>query len=127
MIGMVATKYAPQAVGPYSQAVKFRDLLFCSGQVSINPETGEIEKGTVAEQTKRILQNLAAVLAAGDSDLSLVLKTTVYLSDMANFAEMNEVYASYFQGTLPARLTVEVKSIYAGLAVEIDAIAATRS
>lgn len=124
MIEPVSTVKAPAAVGPYSQAVRFGDLVLCSGQVSIDAVSGKVEKGTVAEQTGKALDNLGAVLEAAGSGLENVLKTTVYLADMKDFSEMNSTYATYFKNHFPARLTVEVKSIYAGLAVEIDAIAA---
>lgn len=126
MIEPISTTKAPEAVGPYSQAVRFENLVFCSGQVSVDASSGEIQRGTVAEQTRKALENISAVLEASGSSLENVLKTTVYLSDMKDFNEMNSTYASYFKQHFPARLTVEVKSIYAGLAVEIDAIAAVQ-
>lgn len=114
---------APKAVGPYSQAIKFNNLIFASGQISINPETGKIEKGTVADQTRRALNNLNEVLKEAGASLDNVLKCNVYLSDIKNFDEMNRVYQSFFTKDQPARLTVAIADIFDGLAVEIDAIA----
>lgn len=119
----VSTAGAPAAIGPYVQAVRVGGLLFLSGQIALDPATGQLVDGTVAQQTERALESLKAVLEAGGSDLSRVLKTTVYLVDMSAFAEMNEVYARYFQQHPPARSTVAVAALPRGAKVEIDAIA----
>lgn len=121
---IIVTDKAPEAVGPYSQAVRYGNMLFLSGQVSINPDNGEPEKGTVKEQTKRALMNIKAVLEAAGSSLDKVLKCNVYLSDSSYFNEMNEVYRDFFHNGYPARLCVSGVDIYGGLAVEIDVFAA---
>lgn len=122
---IISTDKAPEAVGPYSQAVRYGNLLFLSGQVSINPDSGEMEKGTVKEQTKRALMNIKAVLEAAGSSFDKILKCNVYLADINYFSEMNEVYRDCFQGDYPARLCVSKVDIYGSLAVEIDVIAGT--
>jgi 2-iminobutanoate/2-iminopropanoate deaminase len=114
---------APAAIGPYSQAVVRGNLIFTSGQIPLSPETGELAGSTIAEQTEQVLANLGAVLEAGGSNFSLVLKTTCFLSDMADFAAFNEVYAKYFSEK-PARSTVAVKALPRGALVEVEAIAA---
>jgi 2-iminobutanoate/2-iminopropanoate deaminase len=120
----VSTPDAPAAIGPYSQAVAHGGLLYCSGQISIIPETGDVLHGTVAEQTLQVLQNLNGVLKAAGTDRGQVLKTTVYLRDMADFSEMNAVYATFFGGHRPARATVAVAGLPRDVRVEIDCIAA---
>jgi 2-iminobutanoate/2-iminopropanoate deaminase len=115
---------APKAIGPYSPAVRSGDLVFCSGQVAIDPATGQLLEGDIRVQTERTLKNLEAVLAAAGSGLARVVRTTVYLTDMGDFAAMNEVYARLFGETRPARTTVEVSRLPKGARVEIDAIAA---
>jgi len=124
---IVSTGDAPKAVGPYSQAVKCGGFLFCSGQIPLDPATGKLVEGGIREQTERTLKNLEAVLTAGGSGLDTVAKTTVYLLDMGEFQEMNDVYGSFFQGTQPARVTVQVSKLPAGARVEIDAIGIIRS
>lgn len=119
---VVVTDGAPLPVGPYSQAVTARGFIFCSGQVAINAKTGEIERGSIAEQTRRALQNISNVLVESGSDLDHVVKCTVYLKDMSTFDEMNQVYKEFFKRDYPARLTVQVVDIYGGLGVEIEAI-----
>lgn len=126
MYETIQTKEAPQAIGPYSQAVRAGDLLFCSGQIALDPESGEMVQGSVAEETRRVLENLGAVLRAGGSDLGHVLKTTIYLIDMDDFGAVNEVYGSYFPERKPARATVQVAKLPKGARVEIDAIALVR-
>ncbi len=121
----VHTDNAPAAIGPYSQAVTVDGWLFASGQIPLDPTTGELVTGSVAEQTDRVFKNLAAVLAEGGADLSLVVKTTVYLVDMGTFTEMNEVYSRHFGDHRPARATVEVAALPKGVDVEIDVIART--
>ncbi len=122
----VKTDKAPQAVGPYSQAVKVGNFLFISGQIAINPETGKLEGETVAEQTERVLKNIEAILREAGFSLKDVVKTTVYLKNICDFAEMNEVYAKFFGEHRPARATVEVSNLPLGALVEIEAIAVKR-
>ena len=122
----VLTAAAPQAIGPYSQAITAGDLVFCSGQVALDPVSGDPVGGDIRVQTARVLDNLAAVLAAAGTDLAHVVKTTVYLADFADFAAMNEVYAARFGEHRPARATVGAAALPKGLAVEIDCIATTR-
>ena len=119
----VATDKAPKAIGPYSQAIVADDTIYTAGQVALDPKTGELLGTTVAEQTEQVLKNLTAVLAAAGSSLGQVVKTTVYLADMADFAAMNEVYARHFGGHRPARSTVQAAGLPKGARVEIDAIA----
>src|ERR1700692_1169931 len=104
---IIATENAPKAIGPYSQAVVSNGFAFLSGQIPLDPSTGQVIDGDIAAQTQRVLENLKAVLEACGSSLDKVVKTTVYLKDMAEFARMNEVYARYFQENPPARATVE--------------------
>jgi 2-iminobutanoate/2-iminopropanoate deaminase len=118
----VATPGAPGAVGPYSQGVRAGDLLFCSGQVALDPATGAIVQGGVEQQTHRVMANLKAVLEAGGSGLDQVVRATVYLIDMGDFDAMNRVYAGYFPGDKPARVCVEVSKLPKNGRVEIDAI-----
>ena len=120
----VATKDAPQAIGPYSQAVKSGGLVFCSGQIALDPATGQVVAGDVAAQTEQVLKNLAAVLKAGGSAMNKVLKTTVFLKSMGDFAAMNEVYGKHFHEPFPARSTVEAARLPKDALVEIDVIAA---
>ena len=120
----VSTPGAPRAIGPYSQGIKSNGFLFTAGQVGFDPESGELVDGGIAEQTQRVLQNLRAILRAGGTDFSAVVKTTVFLVDMADFALMNEVYAEVFGDHRPARSTVAVASLPRGARVEIEAIAA---
>lgn len=114
---------APKAIGPYSQATMFKDLLFLSGQLPLNPKTGNVEATTIETQTDQVMKNLKAILLAGGSDLSNVLRCTVYLSDMNDFAAFNKVYASYFSENPPARSTFQVAKLPRDAKVEIDAIA----
>ncbi len=123
-IRAAASDDAPAAIGPYSQALVFGDLVFCSGQVALDPATGTLVAGDIRAQTGRALDNLSAVLRAAASDLSRVLKTTVYLTDLRDFDAMNEVYGSRFGGHRPARATVGVASLPKGARVEIECIAA---
>ncbi len=123
----VATNGAPQAIGPYSQAVGMGDLLFCSGQIALDPATGELKGSTAAEQARQVMKNLAAVLEAGGSGLDLVVRTTVFLKDMADFAAMNEVYGQAFGPHRPSRSTVAVAALPRNALVEIDAIARRRA
>ena len=119
----ISTPLAPAAIGPYSQAVRSGNLVFLSGQIPLDPETGQVVEGDAAVQTARVLQNLSAILEAAGSSLGQVLKTTVYLRDLADFAMMNEVYARFFGDCAPARATVEVARLPRNVSVEIDLIA----
>lgn len=116
------TNNAPQAIGPYSQAVVDGNTIYTSGQISLNPETGTVEGDTITEQTHRVCKNLSAVLTASGGSFETVIKTVCYLSDMNNFAQFNEVYAQYFTGR-PARSCVEVARLPKDVLVEIDVIA----
>ena len=120
---IIQTGKAPAPIGPYSQAVKTGDFLFISGQVAIDPVTNEVITGSVAEETHRVMKNLEAVLHAAYLTFQHVVKTTIFLSDMSLFAEMNEVYGSYFNSDYPARETVAVKGLPKGVNVEISMIA----
>lgn len=120
---IIATPSAPQAIGPYSQAIKRSGLVFCSGQIPLDPATGQVVAGGIAEQTTRVLENLKAVLEAAGAGLDSVLKTTVFVKDLSEFAVMNEVYARYFGAGAPARSTVEVARLPKDVSVEIEAIA----
>lgn len=120
---IISTEKAPAAIGPYSQAVVSHGFAFLSGQIPLDPVTGKLAEGDVAAQTERVLENLKAVLTACGSSLERVVKTTVYLKDMGEFARMNEVYARYFPGNPPARATVEAARLPRDVRVEIDCIA----
>jgi 2-iminobutanoate/2-iminopropanoate deaminase len=122
-IQTVATEHAPKAIGPYSQAIVADGTVYTAGQVALDPQSGALLGQTVSEQTEQVLKNLAAVLAASGSSLGQVVKTTVFLADMADFAAMNEVYARHFGGHRPARSTVQAAGLPKGARVEIDAIA----
>jgi len=123
---VVATPSAPAAIGPYSQAVIAQGArcIYCSGQIPLDPQTGElVGGGDVGQETHRVMQNLSAVLTAAGVSLDAVVKTTIYLTDLANFAVVNEAYATYFGSTPPARATVQVAALPRGAQVEIDAVA----
>jgi 2-iminobutanoate/2-iminopropanoate deaminase len=124
-IETVSTSGAPRAIGPYSQALRAGGFLFTAGQVGFDPSTGELVDGGIAEQTRQVLTNIRAILEAGGSQLGQVVKTTVFLVDMADFAAMNEVYAEVFGTHRPARSTVAVAALPRGARVEIEAVAAT--
>jgi 2-iminobutanoate/2-iminopropanoate deaminase len=125
-IEFVATDAAPQAIGPYSQAVTYGELIYTAGQIALDPATMQIVSGGIAEQTERVLGNLEAVLRAAGSDFSRVLKTTVFLQNMADFAAMNEVYARRFGGHRPARSTVAAAGLPRNVLVEIEVVAVKR-
>lgn len=119
----VQSPAAPAAIGPYSQAVKVGNLLFCSGQIALDPKTMTMVGATAAEQAEQVLKNLAAVLAAGGASMAAVARTTIFLASMADFAAVNEVYGKHFGNHKPARATVAVKELPKGGLVEIDCIA----
>jgi len=119
----VQTAKAPAAIGPYSQAIKAGDYLFCSGQIPLLPNTGEIIAGGIEPQTRQVLENLSAVLAAAGVGFKAVAKTTIYLVDLGDFSVVNEIYASYCADPAPARATVQVAALPKGVLVEIDAVA----
>ena len=123
MRDVVITEHAPQAIGPYSQAIKAGGFVFVSGQIPIDPATGLIAQSEVAAQTDRVLQNLKAILTAAGTSLDNVVKTTVFLKSMGDFAAMNEVYARFWKKAPPARSTVEVSRLPKDVLVEIDVIA----
>ena len=120
---VIATSNAPKALGPYSQAIRAGELVFCSGQVAIDPVRNEVIQGDVAAQTERVLKNLSAVLWQAGTDIDKVVKTTVFLKKMSDFAAMNEVYVRFFSKNPPARSTVEVARLPKDVLVEIDVIA----
>lgn len=120
---IIKTERAPQAIGPYSQAIVAGGFLFASGQIPIDPQTGEFVAGGITEQTEQVLRNLGEVLKAAGSSFAQVIKTTVYLADMGDFAAMNEVYGRYFQTAPPARSTVQAARLPRDARVEIDVIA----
>jgi 2-iminobutanoate/2-iminopropanoate deaminase len=120
----VNTAKAPQAIGPYSQAVCWGELVFASGQLALDPGSGELQGETAAAQTERVMQNLAAVLEAAGSSLQSILKTTIFLTDLSEFASVNEAYGRALGKHRPARATVEVRGLPKGALVEIEAIAA---
>ena len=122
---VIATTEAPAAVGPYSQAIALGNLLFAAGQIPLDPSTGEIVGADVTAQTERVCQNIAAVLKANGMTFANVVKTTVFLTDLANFAAMNAVYSKYFTEPYPARSTIQVAGLPRGSQVEIEIIAAT--
>jgi 2-iminobutanoate/2-iminopropanoate deaminase len=120
---VVATDGAPKAIGPYSQGIDTGALVFVSGQIPLDPATGQMVSGGIAEQTERVLKNVEAILKASGLTLNHVAKTTVYLTDLGEFAAMNEVYARHFPKDAPARATVQVAALPKGARIEIDAIA----
>jgi len=121
---VISTSLAPSAIGPYSQAIRAGNLLFVSGQIPINPATGQlIEDTTIQAQTRRVLQNLLAIVAAAGGSPSNIVKTTVFLRDMGDFAEMNAVYAEFFRSQPPARATIEAARLPRDVSVEIDCTA----
>jgi 2-iminobutanoate/2-iminopropanoate deaminase len=119
----IETDDAPRAIGPYSQAIRAGDFLFVSGQIPLDPATGQLVEGGIEAQTRRVMDNIAAVLAAGEATMGDVVRTTIYLVDLADFAVVNEIYGSYFRPPAPARATVQVVQLPRGARVEIDAIA----
>jgi 2-iminobutanoate/2-iminopropanoate deaminase len=120
---ILSTRAAPEAIGPYSQAIRADLWVFLSGQIPLDPATGQLVSGDVSAQTERVLQNLSAVLAAANCDPSDVVRTTIYLVDLAHFAAVNDVYGRHFKAPHPARSTVQVAALPRGAQVEIDAVA----
>ena len=123
MLGAVSTPDAPGAIGPYSQAIRVGDFLFASGQIPLDVATGQLVPGGIVEQTHQVLKNLGAVLRAAGASYGQVVKTTVYLADMGEFAAMNEIYAGYFTSPAPARATIQAARLPRDVRVEIDLIA----
>jgi 2-iminobutanoate/2-iminopropanoate deaminase len=123
MIKVISTDNAPKAVGPYSQAVIANGFIFCSGQIPLDPKTATLVSGSIGEATRQVLKNLQGVLESAGTDLSKVVKTTVFLSDMKDFDEMNAVYSEFFTGNKPARATVQVARLPKDARVEIEAVA----
>lgn len=120
----IETRYAPKAIGPYSQAIQSRNgMLFASGQIPINPATGNIESADIAEQTHRVLKNIGAVLKAAERDYTDVVKTTVFLTDLNDFATVNEIYGEYFRQPYPARSCVQVAALPKNAKIEMEIIA----
>jgi 2-iminobutanoate/2-iminopropanoate deaminase len=120
---IISTKQAPAAVGPYSQAVKIGDLVFTAGQIPLVPETGKLVEGGIEAQTTQVMENLSAVLTAAGSSLAQVVKTTIFVTSLSDFAAINAVYGSYFQADPPARSTVQVAGLPLGANVEIEVVA----
>ena len=120
---IIATSKAPAAIGPYSQAIRIGDFLYTSGQISLDPETMEMITGDIEVETEKVLKNLEAILKADGLDLNNIIKTTVYLTDLSEFARMNQVYEKFFADTKPARACVQVAALPKGAKVEIDAVA----
>lgn len=119
----ITTDRAPRAIGPYSQAVRVGDLVFCSGQIPVDPATGELVEGGIQAQTAQVIKNLGEVLSAAGASWNDVVKTTIYLTDLADFAVVNQVYGAAVGGVLPARATVQVAALPKGAAIEIEAVA----
>ncbi|MEW5735008.1 MAG: RidA family protein [Thermodesulfobacteriota bacterium] len=122
-ITAISTEAAPPAVGPYSQAVRAGSFLFVSGQLPLDPETGQMIGGSVADRAEQVIRNIEAICRAGGGDLKSVVRTTVYLTSMDDFAAVNEVYAAHFSGRFPARMAVGVKSLPKGADIAMDAVA----
>ena len=120
---IISTKKAPQAIGPYSQAVQYNNLLFVSGQIPIEPKTGQILAGSIKEQANKVLENLKNILIASDSSLNNVLRITIYLTNLEDYSAVNEIYALFFSDSQPARSTVQVSRLPMDAQIEIDAIA----
>jgi 2-iminobutanoate/2-iminopropanoate deaminase len=124
---IISTPSAPAAIGPYSQAVRWNGLVYCSGQIPLDPATGQLVEGGIEEQTVRVLDNLKAVLVAAGATLETVLKTTIFVKDMGDFGKVNEVYGRYFPANPPARATVEAARLPRDVRVEIEAVAFVRA
>ncbi|PYI90862.1 MAG: reactive intermediate/imine deaminase [Verrucomicrobia bacterium] len=120
---IIATPDAPAAIGPYSQAIRFGNLIFCSGQIPLEPKSGQMVSDDIADQTRRVLDNISGLLKSEGLSLGDVLKTTIFLTDLGNFQIVNEIYGSYFSNQPPARSTVQVSALPKGAKVEIEVIA----
>jgi 2-iminobutanoate/2-iminopropanoate deaminase len=120
---IIATPHAPAAIGPYSQAVQIGDLIYTAGQIPLVPETGKLIEGGIEAQTRQVMQNLANILEAGGSSLAQVVKTTIFVTNLGDFAAINKIYGSFFTGDPPARSTVQVTALPLGAHVEIEAVA----
>jgi 2-iminobutanoate/2-iminopropanoate deaminase len=120
---IISTEKAPAAVGPYSQGVKVNNFIFTAGQIPLNPETGKLVEGGIKEQTRQVMENLANILKAAGTGLDQVVKTTIFTTDLADFADINQVYGSFFAGDPPARSTVQVAALPLGARVEIEVVA----
>ena len=120
---VVSTNEAPAAVGPYSQAIRSGAMLFCAGQIPLDPKSGQIVSDDISEQTKRVLENISAILRAENLNFGHVVKTTIFLTSLGDFQTVNEIYATYFRDNPPARSTIEVSALPKGAKVEIEAIA----
>ena len=120
----ISTSQAPAAIGPYSQAIRANDLLFISGQIPLEPESGAMLEGTIGEQTKRVMDNIKAIVEAAGGTIDSIVKTTIFLTDLAHFQEVNGVYGSFFSDPPPARATIQVGALPLGAGVEIEAVAA---
>ncbi len=120
---VIYTKDAPEPIGPYSQAIRMGDILFCSGQIAIDPKNNQVLKGSVQVQTEQVMKNIEAVLTKADLGLSNVVKTTIYLTSMSDFPTVNEIYGKYFKSDFPARTTVAVSALPKGVNVEIEVTA----
>jgi 2-iminobutanoate/2-iminopropanoate deaminase len=123
VLSAVSTPAAPKALGPYSQAIRAGQFLFVSGQVPIDPATGELIEGTIADQARRVLQNVGEILTAGGASFHQVVRTTVYLAELSDFSAMNEVYATFFSAPQPARSTIQAARLPRDARIEIDVIA----
>lgn len=124
---IIQTDQAPAAVGPYSQAVRWGELVYTAGQIALLPETGQLVEGGIEQQTAQVMENLSQILQAAGSSLTNVIKTTIFVTDMADFGAVNKVYGSYFPQRPPARSTVQVGALPLGALVEIEAVAAIHS
>lgn len=120
---IISTSKAPSAIGPYSQGIKVGNMVFISGQIPIDPDTGNVVEGGIKEQTKRVLENIKAILESIGGSLNNVVKTTVFMVDLGEFSEMNEVYKEYFPNNPPARSTIQVSALPKNVKIEIEAIA----
>lgn len=120
---IISTKTAPSAIGPYSQAIKFENLIFVSGQIALNPANNEFVNGNISTQTKQVIENIKAILENAGSSLQKVLKVTIFITDIQDFNNINTVYAEYFNDSLPARVCVEVSNLPKGAKIEMEAIA----